>query len=394
MSALALDMARPHMAALADELTASGVIRSEPWAKAFRNVPRHLFVPRWLEQETGSKGITVWRERHATDEGALAAAYRDVTLVTALDPATAVQVDDTAWTGIPTSSSTLPSLMAGMLEDLTVEDGHRVWEIGTGTGYNAALLCERVGADRVHSSDVDPALVETARDRLAAVGHLPHLAAGDARQGYPDPAEVFDRIIATCSVPSIPDAWITRLRPGGVLVADVALGIEGGLVSLTTDQEGRSVGRFTTTAGRFMAARGEARTYPAPQRPQRALAVGERPTTLTAADIRAHYPLRLLLAVTLPGAELVYHVDEATGVMAIQLQAADGSWARVPLTGTATGTVTWGGDEELWKQAEAAWAWWADVGRPAQDLFGYDRQPDGSVSVWHVPDGTRWYLPA
>ncbi|MGW5231896.1 methyltransferase domain-containing protein [Streptomyces nodosus] len=394
MSALTLDAARPHMTALAEELAASGAIRSEPWAEAFRTVPRHLFVPRWLEQEADDRGITVWRERHATDEGALAAAYRDVTLVTALDPATAVQVDEAAWTGMPTSSSTLPSLMAGMLEDLAVRDRDQVWEIGTGTGYNAALLCARLGADRVHSSDVDPALVETARDRLAATGHLPHLAVGDARQGYPDPAEAFDRIIATCSVPSIPDAWITGLRPDGALVADVALGIEGGLVRLTVDQERRAVGHFTATGGRFMPARGEARTYPAPQRPQRALAVGERPTTLTAADIRAHYPLRLLLAFQLPGAELVYHVDDATGVMAIQIQAADGSWARVPLTGTATGTVTWGGDEELWKQAEAAWQWWNSAGRPPQDTFGYARQPDGRVSVWHVPDGTRWYLPA
>lgn len=223
---LPVDTARPHMLDLAGELTKTGAVRTAPWAEAFASTPRHLFVPQWLEQETNDRGITVWRHRHASDEGALAAVYRDVTLVTALDPATAEQVDDTAWTGIPTSSSTLPSLMAGMLEDLAVDDGHKVWEIGTGTGYNAALLCARLGDAFVHSSDVDPELLQTARERLAGLGHRPHLAAGDARGGYPNDI-VFDRVIATCSVPSIPAAWIAQTRPGGVIVADVALGIEG-----------------------------------------------------------------------------------------------------------------------------------------------------------------------
>ncbi|MFJ4735305.1 methyltransferase domain-containing protein [Streptomyces sp. NPDC088770] len=388
---LPVDTARPHMLDLAGELTKTGAVRTAPWAEAFASTPRHLFVPQWLEQETNDRGITVWRHRHASDEGALAAVYRDVTLVTALDPATAEQVDDTAWTGIPTSSSTLPSLMAGMLEDLAVDDGHKVWEIGTGTGYNAALLCARLGDAFVHSSDVDPELLQTARERLAGLGHRPHLAAGDARGGYPNDI-VFDRVIATCSVPSIPAAWIAQTRPGGVIVADVALGIEGGLVQLAVDKEGGAAGAFTTTAGRFMPARGEARTYPTSPRSERAPDAGRRPTTLTAADIRAHYPLRLVLALHLPGVELVYHVDEA-GVMALQLQDRDGAWARVPLAGDDTGTVCYGGDGELWRQAEAAWDWWNRAGRPAQDRFGYARDTDGVTQAWYEPDGTRWNLP-
>lgn len=389
MTSSAIDRARPYMAALADELATTGAIRSRPWAEAFASVPRHLFVPRWYEQETNEKGITVWREHQPTNND-LAAAYRDQTLVTVLDHTSAEQVDETAWTGVPTSSSTLPSLMAGMLEDLQVEDGHRVLEIGTGTGYNAALLSHRLGEHLVHSVDVDPALIENAQQRLGDAGYMPQLAPCDGTGGYPG-GQAYDRIIATCSVPAIPPAWLAQSKPGALIVADVALGIEGGLVRLAVDRHGRAVGHFTGTTGRFMAARSQALAYVPPHRTERAPEAGTRATTVTAADIRSAYPFRLLLAFHLPRTELVYHVDESG--MALQIQSADGSWARTPLAGDDTATVTHGGPAELWQQVEAAWRWWTDAGRPAQDRFGYAREADGSAHVWHIPDGTRWDLP-
>ncbi|MER5746777.1 methyltransferase domain-containing protein [Streptomyces sp. NPDC002225] len=384
-----LDRARPHMAALADALARDGAIRTPAWSQAFRRVPRHLFVPRWYVQERNERGISVWRESHdaATDDG-LAAAYRDETLVTALDPDTAERVDATAWTGVPTSSSTLPRLMAGMLEDLGVGDGHRVLEIGTGTGYNAALLCHRLGDRLVTSVDIDPAVVDTARDRLAVAGFAPRLVPGDGVRGNLT-GDRFDRIIATCSVPAVPAAWIGQSRPGTLLVTDIALGVEGGLVRLEVDEQGRALGHFTTTGGRFMPARTDARTYAAPRRPRPAAETGARRSRVTAADLRAHYAFRLVLAFHLPGAEIVHHLDGA-GVMALQVQGPDGSWARTPLAGDDTGTVTQGGDPGLWSRVEDAWRWWNGAGRPAHDRFGYAREADGTARVWHIPDGTRW----
>lgn len=384
-----LDQARPHMAALADTLTRAGAVRTPAWSQAFNSVPRHLFVPRWFEQERDERGICVWRERGGgAGADGLAAAYRDETLVTGLDPDTAERVDDTAWTGIPTSSSTLPSLMAGMLEDLGVGDGHRVLEIGTGTGYNAALLCHRLGERLVCSVDIDPALVGTARDRLAEAGFAPRLVPGDGIRGNLT-GDRFDRIIATCSVPAVPAAWIRQSRPGTILVTDIALGVEGGLVRLEVDEQGRALGHFTSTGGRFMPARTDARTYAAPRRPRPAPAAGVRPSQVTAADVRAHYAFRLVLAFHLPGAEIVHHLDDS-GTMALQVQGRDGSWARTPLVGEGTDTVVHGGDPGLWSRVEDAWRWWNGAGRPSHDRFGYAREADGTARVWHIPDGTRW----
>ncbi|MFD9074958.1 methyltransferase domain-containing protein [Streptomyces lasiicapitis] len=241
----------------------------------------------------------------------------------------------------------------------------------------------------MHSIDVDPALTDTARTRLQQLGHTPHLAAGDGQKGIPE-ADRFDRIIATCSVPAIPEAWIEQARPGAIILTDVALGIAGGLVRLGVDEHHRAIGHFTATAGSFMPARTDAHVYPQAHRPERAPQADTRPTALTAADIQAHYPLKLVLAFHLPETELVYHLDDITGATGIQLQRSDGAWARVPFTGDRT--VTYGGSPDLWKQAEAAWRWWNTRGRPTQDNFGYGREANGNASVWYIPDGTRWHL--
>ena len=140
-----------------------------------------------------------------TDAG-VAGAYRDEALVTALLP-------DGHGGLAAVSSSTQPSLMVGMLDALDLRDHPRVLEIGTGTGYNAALMCHVLGDAAVHSVDVDPVLVDTARARLDSLGHHPLLAVGDGRAGLPSHAP-YDRIIATCAFPEVPWAWAEQLVDG------------------------------------------------------------------------------------------------------------------------------------------------------------------------------------
>ncbi|MGH3773771.1 MAG: methyltransferase domain-containing protein [Pseudonocardiaceae bacterium] len=120
------------------------------------------------------------------------------------------------------SSSSEPALMLRMLNALDVHHGHRVLEIGTGTGYNAALLAHRLGAGQVVSIEVDPQVAEQARGALARAGFAPTVITADGCAGCPAGAP-YDRVIATCSVllGQIPYQWVAQTRAGGRLVIPV-----------------------------------------------------------------------------------------------------------------------------------------------------------------------------
>jgi protein-L-isoaspartate O-methyltransferase len=144
---------RARARALADELTAKGTLSSPAWQRAVAEVPRHKLVPSYYEYT--SQG---WRLADTTSpqgrERWLGRVYSNAALFILPDGR---------------SSSSMPSLMTRMLEALDIRDGHKVLEIGTGSGYNAALLCHRLGDDRVYSVELEPGLVELARARLAAL---------------------------------------------------------------------------------------------------------------------------------------------------------------------------------------------------------------------------------
>lgn len=162
------------------------------------------------------------------------------------DEPVVIQLDDDEpdGPGIATSSNSQPSMVARMLRLLSVEDGHRVLEIGTASGYVAALLSRRLGDSAVYSVEVDPGLAHHAVAVLRAAGHRPNLACGDGERGWPDQAP-FDRIVATCALREVPHALVRQLTPGGLLVAPMARDFwSGALVRLTADGRGTASGRF------------------------------------------------------------------------------------------------------------------------------------------------------
>lgn len=73
--------------------------------------------------------------------------------------------------------------MAAMLTALDAHDGHRVLEIGTGTGYHAALLAHCLGDSNVTTIKIDPAMCRRARQALATIGRHPQVICGDGAQG-------------------------------------------------------------------------------------------------------------------------------------------------------------------------------------------------------------------
>src|SRR5262249_6156837 len=127
-------------------------------------------------------------------------------------------------TGARISAASQPKIVAMMLEQLQLKPGHRVLELGAGTGYNAALMATITGqTGHVTTIDVDDDLVENARKHLAATGITNvDVVLADGATGHPEAAP-FDRVIATVGAFEVPTAWLNQLATSGRLVAPVRL---------------------------------------------------------------------------------------------------------------------------------------------------------------------------
>ena len=108
-----------------------------------------------------------------------------------------------------------PFTVATQSQLLRVEPGMKVLEIGTGSGFQTAVLCE-LGA-KVYSIERQKLLHDNSKKLLTQMGYKPHLVYGDGYKGLPSFAP-FDRVIITCAIPKIPEELLIQLKPDGVLV--------------------------------------------------------------------------------------------------------------------------------------------------------------------------------
>lgn len=111
-----------------------------------------------------------------------------------------------------------PYTVAFQSQLLGISKGEKVLEIGTGSGYQTAVLCE-LGA-KVFSIERHKVLTDKARKMLQNLGYMPKIHFGDGFKGLPVFAP-FDKIIITCGAPDIPVALFEQLKPGGLMVAPV-----------------------------------------------------------------------------------------------------------------------------------------------------------------------------
>ena len=203
------------------------------WVKqALFNVPRHHFIEQYYD-DGAPDGIVQVGSPNPTPEQ-LGQIYSDRGMMIRKEPH---------------SAASQPNLIFGMLRDLQLTHGHKVLEVGTGSGWNAGLIAFTVGDDSlVHSIDLQADLVEKARQHLNSVGfNRVNLKAGDGGLGWD--GETFDRIIVTVGSADIPPAWIQSLTDDGILVMPLKTKGVGDPILQLHKRDDKLTGKFTQGAG-------------------------------------------------------------------------------------------------------------------------------------------------
>jgi methyltransferase of ATP-grasp peptide maturase system len=368
-------------------MSRSGVLTDDRWRAAFTEVPRHVFLPRFFRPVDHNR----WAAVDASDPAWLARVYADRVLVTQLDGdpdrwATARR--DGPLPGTPTSSSSMPTIMAVMLEALEVTDGQQVLEIGTGSGYNAALLCHRLGVAAVSTVDIDAGVSADASEHLAACGYHPRCAVTDGVDGYPAMSP-YDRVLCTCAVSTVPLAWLAQTKPGGLVVTTLNRPLGAGLVRIIVGEGPCGRGRVLADDGRFMPLRAHRRPVDEAEAARLVDATGasRRTDLAVSAVVSPTSPFEFFAGLDLGGVVAVA-VDNET----VLLLHPDGSWAR-HRTRRGRFLVTQGGPRMLWDDAEKAYAQWHELGQPRRARFGITVDPHTQELWLDRPDSPyRWPL--
>ncbi|QEV57035.1 methyltransferase domain-containing protein [Streptomyces platensis] len=374
---------------LTQQIDRGSVVLSSPLAGAFLNVPRHPFVPVFFRRE-GERFIP-WRITDGDAAAWLDAVYTDDSLITEVDGVHAEHAARAGVTGIPTSSSTAPSLMADMLDALDVNEGDEVYEAGAGSGYNAAMLCHLAGDKHVTTVDRSGTLTALARERLNGIGFDPRVIHGDGARDVP-PDATYDRIIATASVRRVPPRWLERCRSGGILVVPLKGTLAGGMIArLTKLPDGTAAGRILHTPAAFMPLKTgtevEAPVPGIPNSPSRKAALSGR--------VLDDWTFSFFAQLHLPR-DLVrmYGLSDAGLHVTTLYDPADGSVTRIEDLPESSPLVASTGPRDLWTAVEKAHRLWRRLHRPRREWFGIAVTPAEQTVTYAAPDGHihRWTL--
>ncbi|MGA6175191.1 methyltransferase domain-containing protein [Streptomyces sp. NPDC012600] len=341
-----------------------------PWVRrAMEAVPRDRFAPGTVWRWTGQSYETVCRAEAPEVWGG--EVYPDPY------GSTVTQVTD----GLPTSSISCAAVVATMLDSLVLEPGHRVLELGTGSGWNAALLAER--AAHVTSVEIDTGLAAHARQRIEAAGpgDRVRIITGDGDGGPPGDA-VFDRVISTYAVEHVPWAWVRRTRPGGRIVTPWG---HTGCVALTVAQDGRSATGWMQAPARFLPTRRAGRP---PLSFERVRAGGSGVRAGFPRPVRelSHPDVLFALRVLLPDVRVDTQTGSGSGAQVAWVSDGRSSWA--VLEGAS---ALRGGERDLVQEVLRAWRVWEERGAPGMYGFGLHLTPDAHHTfTGDDPHGPGW----
>ncbi|WP_165495200.1 methyltransferase domain-containing protein [Actinomadura roseirufa] len=352
------------------------------WKRLLEEVPRHLFIPDIAVVGPIMDDPASWIDREQDPARWWKVVHSDTAIGTQLDDGTInltgkTSVDPGA---MPTSSCSAPLLVAAMLDLLDAHPEDRVLEIGTGTGWTAALLAERVGQDNVVTVEIDAAVAARAAANLKAAGYAPHVIVGDGTLGWRQGAP-YDRVHVTVGVADIPYTWVEQTQPGGVLVLPWMPGWKSGyLLRLTVDDDGTASGPIGESCG-FMLLRGQ-------RPPLRPIDDDDRVSRATVAPREmadAGEGFAVAVAGLLPGVRGT-GVDNADGSFRMALRHGDSHALATHRPAEQDAEVSQSGPRNLWDELVAAYLRWNDWGRPPRDQFGITVTSKGAHMWLGHPD--------
>ncbi len=110
-----------------------------------------------------------------------------------------------------------PHMVAIMIENLEIENNSKIMEIGTGSGYQAAIMAKIAEKGGVHSIEINKKLFRMLKEKLNQYKNI-KIYKGDGSKGIPEKAP-FDRIVSTCGIPRVPKTWKNQLKEKGIIIA-------------------------------------------------------------------------------------------------------------------------------------------------------------------------------
>ncbi|MGW4907363.1 protein-L-isoaspartate O-methyltransferase family protein [Streptomyces sp. NPDC004270] len=388
-------MDRPGRKELGRVLVECGALASE-WVPTFAAVDRAVFLPDLMWPYDMAARASVPVDRRLDPDAWYAAADSDVPIVTQWDDgAHAAAAPGT----LSTSSSSMPSVVYSLFQDLDVDEGMRVLDVGTGTGETAGALTHRVGRGGVVTIEVDRAVSVHARERLCRQGLYPEVVVGDGAAGYAEGAP-YDRILATAGVREIPGAWVEQTRVGGIILAPwgTHYGNSDAVVRLEVMGDGGTACGGFTRSVEFMklrAQRGPVIVH-GEHVPSGSLeCAGICTTSLTEADFvtGAFTALPFVLGLRVPYCRQAV-ADKRGGARPVWFYGlSDASWACVMFRdGEGEATVWQSGPRRLWDEVVGAYEWWRGQGAPGVERFGLTITPYGHRAWLDGPEGESWVV--
>jgi len=217
--------------------------------QAMASIPRHRYVDRFWAAPTGMP----WAPEHVR-EFVIDGDVADETLRVIYEPSTALATRGPVDVPHATSSISAPIIVALMLAELHLRPGLRILEIGTGSGYFAALMATLLGdPGLVTTLDIDQSVITDTAHRLHHLGFgAMTVRCIDGALGAPDRAP-FDRVVATVGCADLSPAWTDQLAPGGEMLVPLEHGLLHPRVKIQRGPELR--GRFVGQSG-FIPIRG------------------------------------------------------------------------------------------------------------------------------------------